>query len=211
MRFQTSYAPSSSSTNHQKEVAMKCTLSHFTVFTLAMIVCIASVSFAQDGKKFATKGSSELGGSISFQSLTPVSNGNTGDATTIFSLAPFIGYFVTDGFEIGLNPLGITSISYSGSSATQIMILAAPSYNFKTEGIVYPFIEALLGYSSQSNGSTRSGFSWGGRGGVKLAVTDTGLLNLGIQYVQITLNPSGATNRYGSNQLAISAGFTVWF
>ena len=190
---------------------MKCTLSHFTVFTLAMIVCIASVSFAQDGKKFATKGSTELGGSISFQSLTPVSNGNTGTTTTIFSLAPFIGYFVTDGFEIGLNPLGITSIGFSGSSTTQIMILAAPSYNFKTEGIVYPFIEALLGYTSQSNGSSRSGFSWGGRGGIKLAVTDKGLLNLGIQYVRITLNPSGATNRYGSNQLAISAGFTVWF
>jgi len=178
---------------------------------VAMLVVVGQFSFAQEANKFALKGSTELGGSISFQSLTPVSNGNTGDATTIFSLAPFIGYFVTDGFEIGLNPFGITSVSFSGSSATQIMILAAPSYNFKTEGIAYPFIEALLGYSSQSNGSSSSGFSWGGRGGVKLAVTNKGLLNLAVQYVQIKLNPSGATNRYGSNQLAISAGFTVWF
>jgi len=169
------------------------------------------VSFAQEGKKFATKGSTELGGSISFQSLTTVSNGNTGDATTIFAIAPYIGYFVTDGFEIGLNPLGFTSMSYSGSSVKEIMIFVAPSYNFKTEGIVYPFVEALLGYTSVSNGSSESGFSWGGRGGVKIAVTDKCLLNFGIQYVQITLNPSGTTNRYGTNQLTISAGFTVWF
>jgi len=181
------------------------------VLVLAVHIVFASVSSAQETKKFALKGSTELGGSISFQSLTPVSNGNTGNVTTIFSLAPYVGYFVTDGFEIGLNPLEITSISLSGSSATQVMIFAAPSYNFKTEGIAYPFIEALLGYTFQSNGSSRSGFSWGGRGGVKLAVTDKGLLNLAIQYIQITLNPSGATNRYGSNQLAIAGGFTVWF
>lgn len=186
---------------------MKGTLSRSTVLTLAIIASLASVSFAQEARKFAAKGCTELGGSVSFQSLTPVTNGNTGDAVTIFSFAPFIGYFVADGFEIGVNPLGITSVS----STTQIMILAAPSYNFTTEGIAYPFIEALLGYTSQSNGSSRSGFTWGGRGGVKLAVTDKGLLNLGIQYLQITLNPSGATNRYGSNQLAVSAGFTIWF
>lgn len=191
------------------------TVCHFRISSvfllLVMFVLFASISNAQEMKKFALKGSTELGGSISFQSLTPVSNGNTGDATTVFSLMPYIGYFVTDGFEIGLNPLGIASYSFSGNSTTQVMIFAAPSYNFKTEGIAYPFIEALLGYTSQSDGSTRSGFSWGGRGGVKLAITNQGLLNLAIQYVQITMNPSGANNRYGQNQLSVSAGFTVWF
>src|SRR3990172_1880653 len=136
---------------------MKTMYRHFTVFSallaLVMFVLLGPKSLAQEGKKFAMRGSTELGGSISFQSITPVSNGNTRDATTIFSLSPFIGYFVADGFEIGLNPLGITSISSSGSSSTQVMIFVAPSYNFKTEGIVYPFIEALFGYTSQSNGS----------------------------------------------------------
>lgn len=180
------------------------------LLALALLLFAASVSSAQEKERFALKGSTELGGSISFQSLTPVSNGNTGEATTVFSIAPYIGYFVADGFEIGVNPLGITSVSFSGSSATQIMILAAPSYNFRTGGIGYPFIEALFGYTSQSNGSSRSGFSWGGRGGVKLAVTEKGLLNIAMQYIQITLNPSGAPKRYGSNQLSIAAGFTVW-
>jgi len=163
------------------------------------------------GKGFATAGAVEVGGSISFQSITPVYGGRTGDAVTILSLAPFIGCFVADGFEIGLNPLGITHLSGSGGSATLVTIFAAPSYNFRTGGIVYPFLEALLGYTSASNGSSQSGFSWGGRGGLKIAATGKGLLNIGVQYLQITLNPSGATSRNGENQLAVSGGFTVWF
>jgi len=176
-----------------------------------MFVLVGSASLAQPGKKFATAGDIELGGSISFQTTSPVYNGRTGDAMTIFSLSPFIGFFVANGLEVGLNPLGITVISYSGSSATSVMVFAAPSYNLNTGGNVYPFIEALLGYTAESNSSSVSGFSWGGRGGLKIALTGKGLLNLGVQYLQITLNPSGATSRNGENQLAISAGFSVWF
>ncbi|MEK6571002.1 MAG: hypothetical protein AABZ61_06500 [Bacteroidota bacterium] len=181
-------------------------LAGLVMYTLSSCICIA-----QDSKNFATKGTTEVGGNISFQSLTPVFNGNTGDAVTLFTMAPFIGYFVSDGFEIGVNPLGVSVFSISGSSSTSFRIFVAPSYNFKTEGIVYPFIEALLGYTTESNGASRSGFSWGGRAGVKLAVMGNGLLNLGVQYLQITLNPSGTSNRYGSNELNVSAGFTVWF
>lgn len=178
---------------------------------LALVMCLVSMSYAQEVKKFATKGTTELGGNISFQSQTPVSNGNTGEAMTVFTVAPYIGYFVTDGFELGVNPFGITSLSSGGSSVTQVMIMAAPSYNFKTQGNAYPFIEALFGYTSISSGSSSaSGFSWGGRAGAKITVTDKGLFNLGIQYLQVTTNPDGATSRYGSNQLAVSAGFTIW-
>ena len=169
-------------------------------------------SNAQESSRFATKGTTELGGNISFLSSTPVYDGNTGTATTMFSLSPFIGYFVSDGFEIGMDPLGISLIGSSGQNTlTQITILAAPSYNFKTRGNGYPFIEGLFGYTSLSYGSSsNSGFSWGGRGGVKFAVTDKGLLNLAMQYMQIALTPSGVSNRSGSNQLSISAGFTIW-
>lgn len=177
----------------------------------AMLVLTASSTFAQVHPLFASKGVTEVGGSISFVSTTPVSNGSTGDALTTFSLQPFIGYFVADGFELGLNPLGITTTSFHGSSSTRITIFAAPSYNFRTAGVTFPFIEALLGYTSQSDGSTLSGFSWGGRAGVKLAVGGNALVNIGMQYLQITMNPNGATNRFGTNQLSITAGFTVWF
>ncbi len=181
-----------------------------SILIFTIIVLNSPFISAQD-KKFAEKGVVELGGNISFQSFTPVSNGNTGTATTIFTLAPFIGIFVADGFEIGLNPLGITSLGFSGGSITQIRIFVAPSYNFKTNGTAHPFIEALLGYTAQSNGTSASGFSYGGRGGVKIEVTEKGLLNLGIQYLLITLNRSGEPERTGTNELSISAGFTVWF
>jgi hypothetical protein len=174
-----------------------------------LLVCTCS---GQGSDRFAAQGTTEAGGSISFLSMSPVSNDQTGDATTTFTFAPFVGYFVTDGFEIGVNPLGITVFSFPHSSSeTLISIFVAPSYNFKTEGNAYPFIEALLGYTSESNGTTYSGFSWGGRGGVKVAVTGNALLNLGLEYLQVTLNPSGASKRNGYNQLLVSAGFTVWF
>jgi hypothetical protein len=165
----------------------------------------------QETKAFAQKGTVELGGNVSFQSVTPVFNGASGDASTVFTLAPFFGYFVSDGFELGVNPFDITVNSLPNSnSSTRVSILFAPSYNFKTNSIAYPFVEALLGYTSLSNRGTESGFSWGGRGGLKLAVADRGLLNLGVQYLQITMNPSGAIRRYGSNDFSLAAGFTIW-
>jgi hypothetical protein len=36
------------------------------------------------------------------------------------------------------------------------------------------------------------------------------MLNIGIQFLRITLNPSGAGSRNGSNELSVSAGWTLW-
>jgi hypothetical protein len=46
---------------------------------------------------------------------------------------------------------------------------------------------------------------------VKVPVTERGLLTLGVQYLLITKNLSGASERTGLNELAVSAGFSVWF
>ena len=181
--------------------------SHTMMVLVFLVVACYCPSSSQGTKRFAMEGTTELGGSISFLSVTPVSNGRSGDSYTIFSFSPFIGYFITDGFELGVDPFAITTTS---GSITVVNVLVAPSYNFKTDGIAYPFVEGLLGYSSISDGSTSNGVSWGLRGGVKLAVVDQGLLNLGLQYLQITTNPSGASNRYGSNQFSFTAGFTIW-
>jgi hypothetical protein len=180
---------------------------------LAVIVCIffAATSEAQVGR-FARKGVMELGGSVSFNSITPVINGNSGNATSVFAIQPYLGYFLFDGFELGVNPLGITITSPpTGDSQTELGFFLAPAYNFYVGGIVYPFIEGLIGYTSVSQGgSSASGISFGGRGGIKVALTGKGLLNLGIEYRLITTNPSGADKRFGYNLLAITAGFTVW-
>jgi len=46
--------------------------------------------------------------------------------------------------------------------------------------------------------------------GLKIAVTDKGLLNLGIQYTQITLDTSESTEKSGMDNFFVSAGFTIW-
>jgi hypothetical protein len=170
-------------------------------------------SCAED-RAFGSAGSTEAGGSITFVSTTPVSNGKTGDAISVFTIAPYIGYFAADGFEIGFNP-GLIYMSYGGSSATQLSLYLAPSYNFITDGKTFPFIEGLLGYTTNSSGNSSSssgGLCWGGRAGLKVNVTGHGLLLIALQYSQITLEPSGwSGSRYGSNVLSVSAGFTVWF
>ncbi|HEX2869070.1 MAG TPA: hypothetical protein VHO03_18660 [Ignavibacteriales bacterium] len=181
----------------------------FFTLVLGMLFLSSSLTYAQRsyGGGFASPGVVELGGGLTFQSTTNVTNGNTGGTTTVFSLQPYVGYFFTDGFELGFNPFGIQTVE----GTTNLLFLLAPSYNFHTGSIAYPFIEALLGIASHSDGDTRSGFSWGLRGGVKLNIVGNSNLNLGLEYLQITENPSGATSRYGYNQVAFNVGFTVWF
>ncbi|MCZ7557498.1 MAG: hypothetical protein M5R41_13950 [Bacteroidia bacterium] len=182
----------------------------FVALCAALLYTVSPDATAQTEKRFTMRGTTELGGSISFQSISTVTNGNTGDAVNYLTVAPFVGFFLADGFELGFNPFGISYASSGGSSAMQLSIFIAPAYNFTTQGSTYPFIEGLIGYTSTANGSTRSGLSFGGRAGMKQEVAEHALLNIAIQYLQITTNPAGASNRYGSNQLALVLGFSIW-
>lgn len=184
--------------------------------TMCLVLFMVAFLFAsargQEANNFASQGTKELGGSISYQKFTPVFNGMKGNATTIFSFAPYFGYFVFNGFEIGLNPAEIAVISQSGNRTIQTMVFAAPGYNVKVVDKIYLFIEAKIGYSRKSsNGYNEAGFSWGGRTGVKFALLNGGLLNLSFQYLSVTMNPKEASKRNGFNQVLISVGWTVWF
>ncbi|MCF7859509.1 MAG: porin family protein [Candidatus Cloacimonetes bacterium] len=176
----------------------------------SMLVVFAITVSAQN---FAKKGCFEIGGDIGFSSQTPVSNGNTGDASTSFSLSSYTGYFIIDGFEIGFAPLSYTIYTPpSGSKYSTLSILAAPAYNFDLKSNIFPFIEGLFGYTAQTVGdNSASGFSYGARGGIKIILGENALINAGIQYMLYTYNPEGADNRYGYNLLMINAGFAVYF
>jgi hypothetical protein len=149
-------------------------------------------------------------GSFSVQNITPVIDGQSGRGYMILSLSPFIGYFVSDGLELGVDPFGINIISGGGNSFSQVNVFLSTSYNFRTERAGYPFVEGLVGYSSVSDGSNSSGISWGLRGGVKVGVAGQALVNVAVQYFQYTSDPENTTRRYGSNQLGVVAGFTIW-
>ncbi len=177
---------------------------------LASIVAV-STGHGQEVRRFFSKGSVELGGSVSYSAVQPVINGKNGDVVNLFSVTPYVGYFVLDGFEIGVNPLGIAVRDSAGSTTTDLRMFLAPSYNFRTPSIATPFVEGLAGFTFRRVGSTNwNGFSWGGRAGIKVAVTDKGLLNIGIQFVAVTLNTGSQVNRNGTNEFSVLVGWTVW-
>jgi hypothetical protein len=191
-----------------------------TILTLVALslITISSSGNAQD-RQFATKGVTEITGTLSYSSFTTVSHGETGDAISLFTIAPQIGYFVTDGFELGLGTgvaliPGFSIISpEDGESTNLLQLFLAPSYNIKTnDAKLYPFVEAQLGYTSLSSGDeTDSGFSYGGRAGLKIVAVEHFLISLSAQYLLITLNASGDTERNGFNYLMVGVGVSGYF
>ncbi len=178
----------------------------------SMILLLSADASSQTHERFATQGVLEIGGSLVFQQITPVSNGKTGTSLSYLSIAPNFGIFVIDGLEVGLNPLGVSTVSGSGPTLTTLNFMGFISYNQSTpSGVIFPFVEGQAGYTAQTSGSTISGFTWAGRAGIKAAVVKGGLLTLGAMYTQITLSPEGAKERYGSNIFSVATGFTVWF
>ncbi len=182
------------------------------------LIAFASGSNAQDSQ-FAKKGIVELAGNLSFSSYTTVSNGKAGDAISIFVFAPQVGYFVVDGFELGLTTgisllPGFSVISPEDGESTNILqLFFSPSYNLETANKnIYPFLEAQLGYTSLSSGNnTSSGFSYGGRVGVKVVAVEHMLLTFAAQYIAITLNEKGETERDGFNYLMFGVGISGYF
>ncbi|HUL45185.1 MAG TPA: outer membrane beta-barrel protein [Bacteroidota bacterium] len=182
------------------------------VTTLSILLCISG-TYAQQ-HRFAEKGITELSGSVAFSSITPVSNGKTGDAITLFSIGPQVGYFVEDGFEVGVST-GITLLPGlsvitppEGDATTVVQLFFSPAYNFLLkDNNATPFIEMDLGYTSISSGNeSQSGFSFGGKAGFKIPVVDHFLVSLSAQYLAITLNPNNATERTGFNYLTFGVG-----
>ncbi len=179
------------------------------------VIFSAQVAFPQT-PEYATKGVLELGGTVSFSSIADVSNGRTGDATTLFTLAPRMAGFVADGFQIGFSP-GISFLPTSGltvmspprgESTTLLQLFAFPAYVVRTPGQkYYPFIEVPVGYTRISSGdNAQSGFSWGLRGGIKVTPAGNFLLTVFGEYYQITLNPEGAKERSGFNLFTFGVG-----
>lgn len=183
------------------------------------IVCLLAVPAAGQDKYFGKAGTTEIAGGISFASITPVSNGETGDATTLLSFGPEIGYFVVDGFEIGFSPgmsllPGVSVITPDqGDALTILQLFASLAYNLHSEGSqVNPFLQVPFGYTSMSSGSTtESGFSWGVKGGIKMVATDHLLLTFYAQYLALSFTPENATERAGFNFLSFGVAVGGFF
>jgi hypothetical protein len=181
---------------------------------------VSAEGVAQD-RGFASKGTVEVGGNLSFSSFTSVTEGTSGEATTMFTVAPRVGYFVVQGFELGIQPgasflvwpAGFNVVTGGGSSTTLLQVYGFAAYNVKVQdGKAFLFLEAPAGYATTSgNGSTRSGFSWGARGGVKIVPTGGLLVTIAGEYYQVTLNRSGASSRSGFDFFSVGVGLAGFF
>ncbi|MBI5475051.1 MAG: outer membrane beta-barrel protein [Ignavibacteriae bacterium] len=186
------------------------------VSILLLVLMIANPAHAFSGERFGLQGHVELGGSLEF---TSISQSQASGSMSIFSISPYVGYFAATGIELGLRPFITIESPSAGNSMTQFAIFLAPAYNFHLKkSALTPFVEGLIGYSSldvppatsTSSGSTVSGFAYGGRGGIKVQISDFGLLNFGIQYISLDRTPEKATTTNRENRLSVSIGFSVF-
>jgi len=182
---------------------------------IALTLMVEPAGAQEQHRHFTLRGNVELGGSLSFLASQPVVNDQNKKTIYTVSVIPFVGYFVIDGLELGLNPAALTVNTNGDLTTTQLRVLFAPSYNFRTPSVATPFVEGLAGITlvninASEASSTLKGFTWGGRAGIKVALVERGLLNIGVQYLRVTTNPEGATTRSGANEFAVNVGWTVW-
>src|SRR5580658_8719112 len=83
-------------------------------------------SSSGNNKTFASAGCVELGGSISYTNTSESyinSNGNSISnlPVTMLLFAPYVGYFPVQGFELGVNPLSISSANSYGTTGTTLL------------------------------------------------------------------------------------------
>jgi len=187
-------------------------------YFLALTLVIGSVSLS--AQNFAKKGIWEFGGSIGFSSVTYVYDGESADdAASSFMFDPYIGYFVIDCLELGLVP-SFETYSLGDYSSNSFGIYFAPAWNFDLQSNVFPFIEGRVGYNTTTvkyddeEGEieeTASGLAYGARGGVKVQLGNSALVNASIGYMMATMEPDGwEGDRIGSNGFDLMVGFTVF-
>jgi len=195
---------------------MKKSLAVFTT----MIMLFSAVA-CNIHAQFARQGVIEFGGSVAYSSSTIVTDGTaSNNSTSLLNFMPYVNYFIVNGFSVALSP-GVNILKYTGYSAiTNLDLFVVPGYTFSVNNNFFPYIQVLLGYTSLSSDPIslegisekldNSGFSWGGKAGIKLPVGKSGLFSVGVAYTALNFSPKGADKRSGLNNIAVDMGFSVF-
>ena len=189
---------------------MKKFFALFVAIVMALLLASCGTAYGQ----YAAKGTVELGGAASYSSTTLVTNGTKDtEASTFLQLMPYVNYFIMDNFSVGFAPsVNILNVAHSTNSMKFYGIFAVPGYSFNTSSNVFPFVQGFIGYTSADPGTstTQSGLSYGGKGGIKVSVGQSGLASFGVSYMIVDISPSGASSRTGFNNLAFSVGYSIF-
>lgn len=184
------------------------------LFTVILFMFITSVNlFSQSKKYFAKSNTWEIGGSFSYTNFKYVTDGNESSGITFVSFAPYCGFFITNGFELGVIPT-LEVQDYDNYDISNLTVFLSPAYNFNTKSPAYPYIQGAVGYSSQwgKHMTTRSGLAWQVEAGLKYNVFSHSILKFGLNYSQKTLETTTSNDkRDGINTIGFSVGFNVFF
>jgi len=156
---------------------------------------------AGSGEAYAEAGVLELGGSAS---LTVASN------FTQFSLAPSIGWFFMDNWQItgylSWNHAAIENVP----STSSFSLLAEPSFHIPFDNKHFMFFGVGFGLATQTNANV--GFAMAPRLNYKTLIGRSGVLTLDIREILSTndfIETPRGTALTVSSALAIGAGYTV--
>lgn len=184
----------------------------FLIMSLIIIIVIDL-----NAQEYATEGTIEFGGSVSYTNITTVIDGESvGSSLNHLALVVPLYYFPVNGFAIGFVP-ALDYYSMENSSITGLGLYIASAYNFNLESNVFSYIEGRIGYTliSTSAGEDEvslSGLGWAIIGGIKTHIGGNALLNFGIGYAQQTLETGDYEgDRSGRNTIALSAGISLFF
>ncbi|MEK7315456.1 MAG: hypothetical protein AAB011_04700 [Candidatus Eisenbacteria bacterium] len=185
----------------------------FRLKRLVAAGAIAAVSlvpgaFAQASQ--VGRGSVEFAPSVSFthQNFKREGYGNV-DRFTQLNVAPTIGYYVSDRYEI-LGGFLIRHESVNGSSETALGATAGVQLNFSRRGSVAPFVNAGFGalfYDGFSMNDTAV-LAPMIAGGVRVPVGESASVNMSLGY-QHEANANGEFNA-SANRLVASVGVSLF-
>ncbi|MFT7621271.1 MAG: hypothetical protein ACI9WU_000432 [Myxococcota bacterium] len=202
------------------------------IATLAAALAIATPASAQI--RLGTSGSMLLTGGIDYshQSSDTTVGGVTADgpSTDTISLGPQFGYFLTDGFMLGVD---LDWIRVSASPADSDDSIAASTFTVALQPAYYYalrptrslnlYARAKIGYASNSTSATVSGTStdtgksgWlaGGGAGVAFAFGDYwgAVIHLGVDFRHLSLsNDEGAEVKETFNTISVGTDIGVYF
>jgi hypothetical protein len=152
------------------------------------------------------KGTTELGGGVSFASASRYSSTQ---ALTTFALDLDIGQFVADRLEMGFRPQFAT-VNNGVSTVATLGLYISSSWNFKTAGGVVPYAGLLAGYSAiHRDSGSENGPGGGADGGVKIYIGASSLLLIQLEYLYNKYH--GELQDYSTGTLSFGVGFRVVF
>lgn len=198
-----------------------------TAFAVITLLILSVTSEAQNIKPksiYTKQMTFEIGGDIFFTSenFKTEINGieqEDADTRTTFAINVNGGVFVIDGLKLGIEP-AIEFIDYGhDNNSTWLKLYFTPEYVFNTKTIFYPYIGGSVGYTSLafstpvSSNPTRSGFSWGVKGGGKINALGNALINIGISYYSEKYNYTSGINevKHQWNTLGVKLGLSIFF